>query len=286
MASDKLSPPVYGSNLNAVLRVLGFLGLILLLTPVHVVYQRLYPDNPFGISMRFHRIVLRMLGFRIKTSGTISTDKPTLFVANHSSYMDIPVLGSLLPAAFIAKAEVASWPLFGHLAKLQNTVFVERRSTRVAQQRSKLSTLLASGRNLILFPEGTSSDGQSVLPFKSGLFSVMESAGPNTSITVQPISIACTALDGLPLTRMFRPFYAWYGDMTLVSHLWTVFKLGSFTINVIFHEKLSRDAFHDRKALAAYCQQQVAHGIEQCVAGRALPKALPVPQLAAPIAQG
>ena len=87
-------------------------------------------------------------------------------------------------------------------------------------------------------------------------------------VTIQPISIACTEIDGLPITRAWRPYYAWFGDMTLIGHLWNVFKLGRFTVDVVFHPPTSPQPFADRKVLARYCQQQVAHGIEQCLTGR------------------
>ena len=107
-----------------------------------------------------------------------------------------------------------------------------------------------------------------VLPFKSSLFNVIEEGLSDIGLTVQPVSIICTGLDGVPITRGWRPFYAWYGDMTLVGHLWNVFKLGHFTVDVIFHPAVQPQSFTDRKALAQYCHQQVAHGIEQCLKGR------------------
>ena len=270
----------YATLAAGFMRVVGFFALIIIMSPVHLIHSAFKPEHPFRVPQIFHRLLIRVLGFQVRVHGQMSAEVPTLFVSNHVSYLDIPVLGALIPAAFVAKAEVSSWPLIGTLAKMQNTVFIERRAAKASSHRSHLSERLEKGQSLILFPEGTSSDGMQVLPFKSSLFSVVEKAAAEKIVTVQPLSIACTALDGLPMTRAFRPFYAWYGDMTLVGHLWNVFKFGRFTVDVIFHPPIKADAFPNRKILAAYCQQQVARGIEQCLTGRSLDKA-DTPQLPA-----
>src|SRR5262249_50397105 len=161
----------------------------------------------------FHRIFLRLLGIKIVVYGAPSAQSPVLFLSNHTSYLDIPVLGSILPASFVAKSEVASWPFFGFLAKVQNTVFVERRPVRAAEKRSQLEQHLAKQHDLILFPEGTSSAGLTVLPFKSTLFHILESPPAGLPITVQPVSVSCVARDGKPLSLADRDHYAWYDDM-------------------------------------------------------------------------
>ena len=256
------------SHCAAAVRLILFLGLMLAMVIVRLVYRRTPPEKWFSIAQIFYRTLLLIIGFRVRMQGEISPAKPTLFVSNHISYLDIPVLGALIPASFVAKSEVAGWPLFGFMAKLQETVFVQRKTTRAAEQSAYLHNLLAGGRNLILFPEGTSSDGQTVLPFKSSLFSVAEYASADVPLTVQPVTIACTGMNGLPMTRLTRPFYAWYGDMILVPHLWTVFRVGHFTLDVLFHPPVAARDFPNRKALAAWCQQQVARGLEQCITGR------------------
>ena len=203
----------------------------------------------------------------------MSVAPSTLFVANHSSYLDVPVLGALIPAAFAAKSEVAGWPLIGTLARLQNTVFIERRVVKTLEQRDSMTARLRRGQSLILFPEGTSSDGTRTLPFKSSLFSIAETPLPDgRHVTVQPVSVLCTELGGFPLGRDWRPYYAWYGDMTLVKHLWNVFRLGEFTVEVIFHPPVTLEDFGNRKALAEHCQREAAKGVEMCVAGRGFPK--------------
>lgn len=265
---NQASSPSYGSNTLAALRFAGFFVMIILMVPVHVVYILARPRDHYRLPMMFHRTLLKLIGFRVRVHGSMSKAAPVFFVANHASYLDIPVLGALIPAHFVAKSEVATWPLFGLLAKLQGTVFIERRSARAGQQRDQLTDHLAKKHNLIVFPEGTSSDGRGVLNFKSSLFGAIENAAHDFEILVQPLSISCTAIDGLPLTQHLRPFYAWYGDMTLIPHLWQAFKCDRFTIDVVFHEPLRTRDFQDRKKLAAACQKAVALGVEHCITGR------------------
>ncbi len=258
----------YGSRGMGVLRLCGLVGVIAALVPVQLIYRLVRPGDPFRITQICHRGIMRVLGFRVRVHGAMASRAPVLFVANHASYLDIPVLSALIPASFAAKAEVAGWPVIGFLAKLQNTIFIERRATQIEVQRDFLRAQLAKKRNLIIFPEGTSTDGLKVLPFKSSLFSITEEGLADIGLAVQPVSIVCTGLDGMPMTRGWRSFYAWYGDMTLVGHLWNVLKLGHFTVDVIFHPAVRPQDFSDRKALAQYCHQQVACGIEQCLKGR------------------
>jgi 1-acyl-sn-glycerol-3-phosphate acyltransferase len=202
-----------------------------------------------------------------------------LFVANHVSYIDIAVLGSLIAGSFIAKAEVARWPLFGWLAKLQRSVFVDRRVGSTAAQRDAMAQRLASGDALILFPEGTSGDGSRVLPFKSALFSAAQTPPPIGPITVQPVSIAYTRLDGIPLGRLYRPFFAWYGTMALAPHMWRMLGLGTVEVAVEFHPPTCLADCGSRKALARYCHGRIAGGVAAAISGR--PQPVPEPPSAA-----
>jgi 1-acyl-sn-glycerol-3-phosphate acyltransferase len=185
-----------------------------------------------------------------------------LFVSNHVSYLDISLLGSLLPGAFIAKADIEQWPLFGVLAKLQNTLFIERTSRHVKGQLDQMQQLLQQQHNLILFPEGTSSDGSAVLSFKSALFKSVEKGSP-VPAWIQPVSLAYYAYNGQPMSQAIRDYYAWYNDMPAVSHMLTMAGMKRATINVILHPAVSGEQFPNRKALAEYCQQQVAAGVAQ-----------------------
>lgn len=216
----------------------------------------------------YHRWCCRILGLRVRRIGQPTTARPALFAANHVSYLDITVFGSLIPGSFIAKREVARWPLFGWLAKLQRSVFIDRQMRSTAAQRDSIAGRLATKDALILFPEGTSGDGNRVLPFKSALFSVADRAD---SLIVQPVSIAYTRLDGMPIGRVLRPLFAWYGAMAMAPHLWNVLGLGKVEIVVEFHRPTTLAECGSRKLLARYCQERVSAGLEAALTGRRQP---------------
>lgn len=222
------------------------------------------------VALAFWRGAIRILGIRVIVRGTPCPDQPLLFVANHASYLDIAVIGALVPAAFVAKQEVGQWPGIGFLAKLGRTVFIERRARRTKVQKdAMISRLLKLGESLVLFPEGTSNDGNRVLPFKSALLSVAEARLPDgRPLPVQPISLAYTHLGGLPMGRGWRPYYAWYGDMELAPHLWTMLGLGLVTVEVDFHQPVTLDQFGSRKALADHCHDVIRRGVVAANAGR------------------
>jgi lyso-ornithine lipid O-acyltransferase len=257
-----------GSPLRAFARIAIYLCLTACLLPVQAFAIRFNRKLAIRLPLFYHRICARILGFQIRTHGRMVKEPPVLFVCNHTSYSDIAILGSLLPASFVAKAEVAGWPLFGVLAKLQRTVFVDRRPARATGQRDEMIQRLEDGDNLILFPEGTSSDGNAVLPFKSALFSVAQVEPNGQPLLVQPVSIAYTRLDGMPIGRALRPYFAWYGDMTLAPHFWETAGLGHATVDVVFHAPVTIKDYESRKALAEYCFEVVAKGVSTANAGR------------------
>ena len=246
-------------------------------TVIYLVWTfALMPVQAMGLILRrrwvaelprfYHRVCCRILGFDIRRIGEPVAARPVLFAANHVSYTDITVLGSLVPGSFVAKSEIAGWPFFGWLAKLQRSVFVDRQVRSTAQQRDAIAERLAARDALILFPEGTSGDGNFVLPFKSALFSVV--FNKEQAITVQPVSLAYTRLDGLPIGRRSRPFFAWYGDMDLAPHLWRLLGLGTIEAVVEFHPPVMVTDFASRKALADFCHQRVSRGVSRALAGR------------------
>ncbi len=228
-------------------------------------------DWVIAMGKFIYRGLIFICGFRIEVIGRPLATHPILYVANHCSYFDIVVLGSILNANFVAKKEVASWPMIGPMAKyLAGTVFVERRARHSKTQADLMSDRLSIRKeSLILFPEGTSGDGRSVLPFKSALFSVAEmAAGRGNDLPVQPISLAYTRLDGLPLGRAWRSHFAWYGDMDLASHIWVALGIGRATVTVIFHPSVNLREIGSRKALAEHCHSVVKRGVMAANSGR------------------
>ena len=256
------------SPLRAIFRLTLYLSLTFTLLPLQVIALRFSRKLSVKLPIFYHRLCTRILGFQVRTHGKYEVDEPTLFACNHTSYTDITILGSLLPASFIAKSEVGSWPLFGLLAKLQRTVFVDRLASRASLQREQMTGRLEAGESLIFFPEGTSSDGNVVLPFKSALFSVAQAQPNGKPVVVRPVSVAYTRLDGMPVGRALRPYVAWYGDMTLAPHLWEIAGLGRITVDVIFHPTATLSDLGSRKALASHCHKLVARGVAFANAGR------------------
>lgn len=256
------------SRLRGLLRLAIYASLTLALLPVQTVAVVFGLRLAARLPRFYHRLCVRLLGFRVAVRGRRLDRPPVLYVCNHVSYLDIMILGSLIEGSFIAKSEVASWPGFGMLAKLQRSVFVERRRSAVARHGDAIADRLREGDNLILFAEGTSTDGTRVLAFKSGLLMAAESEVDGRPIPVQPVSISYTRLNGVPLGRGLRPFLAWYGDMELAPHLWNVVALGWVTVEVEFLEPTSLTEAGSRKALAVECRNRVAAGVSRANAGR------------------
>jgi 1-acyl-sn-glycerol-3-phosphate acyltransferase len=261
----------FGSDLLGVRRLIAYLCVTLLMMPAQALLVALGLRAAERLPIVYHRLCCRLMGIEIATVGTMSRHRPTLFVSNHTSYLDITALGALIPGSFVAKAEVARWPLYGWLAKLQRTVFVDRKRNTAHRQRDQLQIRLAAGDNLILFPEGTSNDGNRVLPFRSALLAVAEAPASDATLMIQPVSVAYVALNGIPMGHGLRPLVAWYGDMTLGPHLWQFSRLGKVTAVIEFHAPVDLKDAGSRKDLARYCLAAVANGVERALTGRALP---------------
>lgn len=269
-----------GSPLRALCRLVAYLSLTFALIPVQAALLGMGSRRAKTLPTTFHRLCCGILGLKLEIRGQRVFHGPTLFVANHTSYLDITVLGAATHGSFVSKAEVKDWPLFGLLARLQRSVFIDRRARDAGVQRDEIANRLEGGDDLILFPEGTSSHGNGTLPFKSALFSAASIEVRGRPVVVQPVSVTYTRLDGMPMGRNLRPFYAWYGDMDLASHVLGVMALGTATVVVEFHPPVSPPDFPNRKALARHCESVIANGIASALSGRALPAPLPVRALA------
>jgi lyso-ornithine lipid O-acyltransferase len=232
-----------------------------LLLPPPLVW-RLCPHHRVRVARLWCRGCCAIVGLEVKRIGRPAAVAPTLFVANHVSYLDVIVLGSVLDAAFVAKSEVASWPLVGVLSRLGRSLFVQRRTLQSARQCGALALRLRAGDNLVLFPEGTSTDGARVRPFKSALFGVLDRPDLAAAVTIQPVTIAHVRFrGGLAIEHALRPCYAWYGDMALAPHLWSALGLPGAEVELCFHDPVAGQAFASRKALAGHAERQVADGL-------------------------
>jgi 1-acyl-sn-glycerol-3-phosphate acyltransferase len=208
-----------------------------------------------SIPTAYHRVICALLGVRIATVGARHSAHPLLVVANHSSWLDIAVITAVAPVVFVAKREVATWPLFGLLARLQRTVFVDRtRRQTTGEVNAEIADRLNEGDPVLLFGEGTSSDGNRVLPFRTALIGaardVLDKAEHVDCVFVQPLSIAYTGLHGLPLGRRHRPTVSWYGAMDLLPHLGHIMRKGAVDVVVTWGEPVAYARQADRKAIA------------------------------------
>ena len=260
--------PAWVRNTRATIRLTIYLLFTMTLIPVQALAVTFGWGLRESLPVFYHRTCCKLWGMTIEVRGKLAEERPTLLVSNHVSYLDIPVLSTLGGLSFVAKNEVASWPFFGLLAKLQRTVFVDRRRASAAKQRDAISERLGAGDRLVLFAEGTSNDGNRVLPFKSALFSVAERVEEGQNLALQSVSLAYTTLNGIPIGRGLRPFYAWYGDMDLGGHLWAFAGLGRTHIVITLHEPTHAHEWPTRRALAQHMYGEVSGGVAAALTGR------------------
>ena len=211
------------------------------------------------IASNYYRVLCSLLRIRVRVNGAPMRDRAVLYVSNHVSWADILVIGSVAPVAFVAKREVASWPLVGITAKIQRTVFVDRtRRHQAAEAVADIVKRLKDGVSVVLFAEGTSSDGNRVLPFRSALLGAVEEASAHAgNMLIQPMSISYTGLHGIPMGRQHRPLVAWYGDLDFLPHIKVFIEHGAVDAVVSYGEAVPVDIAADRKAMSKRLENSV-----------------------------
>ncbi len=286
------APASRKSHLVRQVRAMRRISGVFLFTPFACVLQAIFlvARAPARVSFAafYWHSVARLIGLQIRVIGAPAAqraDRPNqralIYVCNHASWLDIPALGGTLRACFVAKDDVASWPIVGTIARLGRTVFVSRSRQGIGRERDQMQEKLAGGDDLILFPEGTSSDGSRVLPFHSSFFAA---AYGNSSPLIQPVSVVYDRLAGLPVSRSSRSVFAWYGDMELAPHVWRVAQWRGKRVTLLFHTPLDPADFPSRKALSQAAWQVVADGaaaLRQNRPARPLEGAAPSPAGAA-----
>lgn len=211
----------------------------------------------------FYGAVCFIFGVKVRVTGTAETGQHTIFVGNHLSYIDIAAIGQTLPATFISKAEIANWPILGLLARIAKTIFIGRTRNAATKALTDIKRALDKGHSLIMFPEGTSTNGKNVLPFKSTIFELFLNDQLKDRLMVQPFTITLTHIDKQPAqTDDDYDLYAWYGDMEFTSHLWQFAKGKGAKITVKFHKALPAVNYTDRKEFALEAQKLVAQGLD------------------------
>jgi 1-acyl-sn-glycerol-3-phosphate acyltransferase len=233
---------------------------VLVLLPVQMVAHALGLPLQRLIPMAFHRIAAQALGLRIRVQGRIDARRPLLLAANHVSWADIVVLGSLVPLSFVAKGDVASWPIVGLFAKLQRCVFVNRKSRMAAGRDAEaMAERMKGGDPLVLFAEGTSGDGNTILPFKPALIGAAaavarEGAG---DALVQPVTLAYARFNGIAAGRQHRVYMNWLGDLSLGPHVWALLKAGALDVDVVFGDPVMLAEGLTRKEAARLMEKSV-----------------------------
>ncbi|MCB1557651.1 MAG: 1-acyl-sn-glycerol-3-phosphate acyltransferase [Alphaproteobacteria bacterium] len=214
----------------------------------------------YYIPRFWHCGVSFIIGLKTEIRGKPVHDRQLIYISNHLSYLDIPVIGSYLLASFIAKEEVARWPVIGFLSTVQQTAFISRTSAHAKKVANALDSMLRQGKSLILFPEGTSSAGTEVLPFKSSLFSL---AMPKDMepVAIQPFVLELVSVNGRDVTPQSRDLYSWYGDMDFGPHIWDFLKNSGATVRMTFLDVVEPDPELDRKALCKLVQEKIEAGL-------------------------
>ena len=247
--------------IRAISILLAFIVLTLMLLPFQLASIVLGLRLQRTLPHWYHRMLCALIGVRIREIGARSADSPALILSNHVSWLDICVISALSPVVFVAKSEVAGWPVFGWLARLQRTIFINRQARHQTGAASReIAGRLLGGDAVVLFAEGTSGDGIRVLPFRSSLVGAVHHALGNSQhshVTVQPMSLAYRSLGGVPMGRGLRQRVAWYGDAELIPHLLAVLASGAVDVTVSWGTPIAYDISADRKAITRDAEQSV-----------------------------
>ncbi|WP_109464590.1 lysophospholipid acyltransferase family protein [Albibacillus kandeliae] len=236
--------------------VFGCLGILLL---VRLIERPLFglkrPVTPFIVQF-VCRNAFRILGISFTTRGAPMHERGAV-VANHASWLDIFSLNARKRVYFVSKAEVARWPAIGWLARATGTVFIERDRKHAREQTELFEQRLLAGHRLLFFPEGTSTDGQRVLPFKTTLFAAFFSDHLRDAMHIQPVTVIYRAPEGQPAR-----FYGWWGDMAFGPHLLkTLAAARQGAVELVYHPPLRVADFDSRKSVAAACEAAVRQGL-------------------------
>lgn len=265
-----------GAILRLSVLALGTLALL----PAQLLVLRLMPSRSAPIPRLFHRLTCRCLGVRRHIRGTPPpAGSSGLIVANHVSWLDISVLGAERPVCFVAKSEVAGWPVIGFLASLQRTVFIDRsRRAATAEVAAQMGARLSDGEAVVLFAEGTTGDGTRILPLRSSLLGAAhEALGKGTNkpdggadIAIYPLTISYTGFHGMAGGRFERSALAWYGDTELAPHLNAVLAMGAIDVELAWGEPIAMGHKTSRKEATRLAEAAIRKARQETVSGRPL----------------
>ncbi|MXU66153.1 lysophospholipid acyltransferase family protein [Oceanomicrobium pacificus] len=250
--------------LRVTVRALGFLiGTAILIWPFLIgrllvrVAPRLSDALTGPARQGWGRVGLWMCGLRLDRQGRQMPHGGAI-VANHTSWIDIFAMHAAGRVTFVSKAEVRKWPLIGLIGRIAGTIFIERRASQSRAQTEILRDHIRAGHDLCFFPEGTSTDGQQVIPFKSTLFATFRDPALSAEVWVQPVTIRYR-----PAAGRDPRFYGWWGDMSFGAHMLTMLgRSRGGRVTVQFHPPVRSADYADRKLLARYCETVVRDGLD------------------------
>jgi lyso-ornithine lipid O-acyltransferase len=204
---------------------------------------------------RFSRLGLWLLGARVRAVHPPDSDKNYLLVSNHLGMVDILVIASLHPTLFITSVEMREAPLLGLLTEMGGCLYVERRSrTKIAGEILDIRKALTQGVSVVLFPEGTSTNGEQVLPFKKSLLVTVAGTG----IPIKPLTINFRKVNGQPMSHEFRDYVFWYGDQSFAPAMWRLLSVKSIDIEVDFLDEIEVHSEDQRREVAARAHAMIA----------------------------
>jgi 1-acyl-sn-glycerol-3-phosphate acyltransferase len=262
-------------------RALHLLRVAYVLSGIFVVTFALYPFLAASFLLRnrqgqrlipktYHRIMRRLLGLNISVKGCPSPSRPLCLVANHTSWLDIIVISSILPVVFVAKQEVASWPFFGWLAQLQRSIFVDRQRRHLVHHTlERIADALLAGEIIGLFPEGTSTDGTDVVPFRSALIGAVHETLRREellpAIFIQPLAVTYVGQN--------RRLAVWAleDEIPFFPHLLQVASLRRIEVVLTWGEPVTADMSSDRKVLAKHLEDTVRRLVAEAHDSQNLP---------------
>ncbi len=256
---------------------------VLPLLPVQWLACRFHWKIRRHLPVLFHRFALKLMDVRVHVKGEPARESPVLILSNHVSWIDILALSTLVPVSFVAKAEIATWPILGTLARLQRSVFVDRQKKGdTARVNAEIAERLAEGDPIVLFAESTTSDGNRILPFRSALVGAAHQAltagaadagSKNDCVWLQPVALAYNRADGLPTGRTGRSRIGWYGDMEMLPHLANILRGGALDMTIAFAPPIPCHTDSDRKGLTQQAEAAVRRMLTEELTGRAAPPA-------------
>lgn len=241
--------------------VFVLLPFVIIAAPLQFVITRFGLPGWNVVPRLFHRLCCVFFGLRVTVLGKPETNRPTLLVSNHISWTDIVSVGAIVDVTFVAKSDIAKWPLVGFFASLQKTIFVDRtRRTSAKRTSNEMAERIADGGAVLLFAEGQSDIGTHVLPFRSALVGAAQAAMMQAgakNVAIQPMTIAYTKLQGMPVSRNERALIAWIKSKSIGENIFEILTGSIKDVTIAFGDPMPLTESDNRKIITKRCEDEV-----------------------------